>query len=189
MEKIPTADLIQAALEMMRQVGKPLSKKRGRLYEMLNKETVRVLTSNDRKLHANADSPDGHAKLSIEGTDWILIAMPKVMRTPGEIESYLVPAREAVDAARRAHQEWEAMSSSTKGNTTWFLYFDSGSGAWCGYAEKWSKYRLCGEVSVSAKKENQATAIKTEVENAKECIAKAAGVPREAVRISIDFTA
>jgi len=192
MEKIPTDDLLQGALEIMQQAGKPLSKKKGRLYEMPNKQTVKVLTSNDRKLHANADSPDEDAKLNIDGVDWVLISMPKVARTPGEIEGYLIPASEASDAARRAHQEWKATSLSTEGNTTWILHFDNSPEAWPegwrGYAQKWKKYLLSGAVSVGPEKKGKATGLRAEVESAKERISKAAGVPSEAVHISIDFT-
>jgi hypothetical protein len=193
MEKIPTDDLVQAALQMMQQAGKPLRKKKGRLYEMPNKETVKVLRSNDRKLHANAASPAEDAKLNIDGLDWVLVAMPKIARTRGEIEGYLIPAREASDAARRAHQEWRATSSSTEGNTTWILHFDNSPESWPegwrGYAEKWHQYLLGTGVSVSFEKKSEATGLRAEVASAKERISKAAGVPPEAVHISIDLTA
>jgi len=186
-------DSILAALEMMQKVGKAPSKRKGRLYEMPNKETVKVLTSNDRKLHANADSPDEDTKLNIDGADWILVVMPRVARTPGEIDGYLIPAREASDAARRAHQEWKSKSSSTQGNTTWILHFDNSPESWPegwrGYAEKWKMYLLGSTVTAIPEKKSSGTSLRAEVESAKVRISKAAGVSSDAVHISIDFTA
>ena len=64
-----------------------------------------------------------------------------------------------------------------------------------GYAKKWTKYRLEGEVStkdivsVQDGRASETGSIKAEVEAARQRIAHAAVVSPEAVQISIDFTA
>ena len=70
------------------------------LYKMSDGQTVRVRTCNDHVLIAVADSPNPGARLNIEGTDWLLIVMPEVERTAGNIVAYLVPVQEAVAEVR-----------------------------------------------------------------------------------------
>src|SRR5258707_6067690 len=132
MPKSPRIDndaLLTAGLELMRQDGKPLSKLqspgRSMLYALSSGETVRVRTCNDHILIVLADRPDDDAKLNIEGTDWLLLVMPEIERTPGSVIAYLVPTKVAVEAARCTHREWLATKPNTKGgNTTWNLWFD-----------------------------------------------------------------
>ncbi len=199
-ERIDNEVLLQAGLELMRQNGKPLtrlpSKGRAMLFKLEDGQSVRARTCNDHILIAVADRPTEDAKLNIEGTDWLLIVMPEIRRTHGNVLGYLVPTEEAVEEVRRAHREWLATNPATKGgNTTWNLWFDhDGTGKANDYAEKWAKYRLEGTiatgevVNVEAAPAGEAGGnLKAEVRTAQGRIARAAGVLPEAVRISIDF--
>ena len=89
-----------------------------------------------------------------------------------------------------------ATEPDTKGgNTTWAIWFDDrGQQKSSGYAEKWAKYRLDGQVSTldfadNAPKQRRDNAgdLKAEVKVARERIAEIAGVQTDSVRISIDF--
>src|SRR5260370_31256319 len=120
MPKTPRVDnesLLAIGLDMMRQEGKALAKLqssgRSMLYALPNGETVRVRTCNDHILIVLADRPDDSAKLNIEGTDWLLIVMPEIERTPGRVIAYLVPTTGAVVAARRTHQDWLSTQPNT----------------------------------------------------------------------------
>jgi hypothetical protein len=199
--RIDNEALLAAGLELMKQNGKPLTKQqsfgRAMLYTLPNGETVRVRTCNDHILIVAADRPSSDAKLNIEGTDWLLIVMPEIERTPGKVVAYLVPTQVAIETVRRTHQEWLDTNPNTKGsNTTWNLWFDEesrdpGRASKTTFAEKWSQYRLKGDGEAK-----QATGlagsgpsgdIKSEVEAARQRISKAAGISPEAVRITVEF--
>jgi len=197
-DRVESADLLAAGLELMRTNGKPLQKLdspgRSMIYALPGGETVRVRTCNDHILIVVADRPDAEAKLNIEGTDWLLIIMPEIERQRGDVIAYLVPSSVAADAARQTHRDWLATQPDTKGtNTTWNLWFRADApGKANNYAEKWQAYRLSGtgstEKPVDPLPESPVRGgIKAEVENARRRIAAAAGVPIEAVRITIDF--
>src|SRR5258707_15486035 len=104
-DSVPNESLLAAALELMKQNGKPLTKSHGHgrsmRYSLQNGESVRVRTCNDHILIVLGDQPSGNAKLNIEGTDWLLIAMPEVPRTPGKVRAYFVATEVAVEAARK----------------------------------------------------------------------------------------
>lgn len=198
-DRVDGADLVEAGLAAMEAVGKSLtklpSKGRAMLYGLPNGETVRVRTCNDHLLIVVADRPDANANLNIEGTDWLLVVMPEKERTPGNMVSYLVPTSVAVAEARRTHREWLDSAPDTKGdNRTWNLWFRAdGPGKANDYAAKWAGYRL--NATPATKSETMPKPaparpggnIKEEVEKARRRIAEVAGVPVEAVRISIDF--
>lgn len=200
-EKVPNSQLLSAGLALLEQSGKRFTKMankgRAMLYELKNGETVRVRTCNDHILIAVADSPDENANLNIEGTDWLLVVMPEIPRTPGDVIAYLIPTELAVNEVRKTHREWLATNPKTRGkNTTWNLWFDDeGSEKAGGYARKWAQYRLKGKtntiaastVSPAQKQNGSANPVKAEVDAARNRIAQVAGVPPEAVRISIDF--
>ena len=205
MNKSPRIDneaLLAAGLEMMRQNGKPLSKApskgRSMLYTLPNGETVRARTCNDHILIVVASRPSADAELNIEGTDWLLVVMPEIERTPGKVITYLIPSEEAAATARKAHQEWLATNPNTKGeNTTWNLWFRSDAPLKANdFATKWSKYRLQGEAytnkpaaaDYSVEPNNSGGDVKSAVEAARRQIAKAANVSPEAVKITIDFS-
>jgi len=197
-ERVDSTELLAAGLELMRGNGKALhrleSPGRSMIYSMPNGETVRARTCNDHVLIVVADRPSDDAKLNVEGTDWLLIVMPEVERQRGNVIAYLVPSTVAAEAARQTHRDWLATQPATKGaNTTWNLWFrvDAPEKA-NNFAEKWSRYRLNGIRSTDhlADPSRESVAqgsIKAEVENARRRIAAAAGVPIEAVRITIDF--
>ena len=162
------------------------------LYAMANGESVRMRTCNDHVLIVVGDNPTPEAKLNIEGTDWLLVVMPEVERTNGKVVTYLLPAAEVEAEARRTHQQWLQTNPNTKGdNRTWTLWFRRDApGKANDYATKWAKYRLNNTVvseSTATKPNGRPTDIKMEVESARIRIAQAAGVPVEAVKITINF--
>ena len=200
-DRIDNEVLREAGLALMRENGKPLTKRpspgRSMRYALPNGQSVRVRTSNDHILIVVADKPTADAGLNIEDTDWLLIVMPEVERKAGNLIAYLVPTRKAVKAVRKSHRAWLSSNPNTKGsNTTWNLWFGPPPGMASrdgkyGYAEKWAKYRLEGEVStkeimsVQGGRVSEAGSIKAEVETARQRIARAAAVSPEAVQISI----
>jgi len=196
-DRLESGALVEAGLEAMRRSGKPLTriptKGRAMIYALPNKETVRVRTCNDHVLIVVGDSPSPDAKLNIEGTDWLLLVMPEIERTKGKIHAYLLPVVDVETEARRTHREWLASNPNTKGdNRTWNLWFRAdGPEKASGYADRWSKYRLDSIVDVrettAPKAADRPSDIKTEVENSRRRIAEIAGVPVEAVKITINF--
>ena len=205
-DRIDNEVLRDAGLALMRENGQPLTKcpspGRSMLYSMPNGDSVRVRTSNDHILIVVADKPTPDARLNIEGTNWLLIVMPKLERAEGPVIAYLVPAEEAVETVRRAHQAWLSSEPNTKGNnTTWNLWFDHVYSGMAsredkhGYAEKWAKYRLAGDISTKdlastgCDPASNSVSIQDEVDAARQRIARAASVHPEAVKISIDFVA
>ncbi len=196
--KIENDVFVQNALTLMQQSGWPLSKieksGRSKLYRKENGETVRIRTCNDHLLIVLADTPDEGAKLNIEGTDWLLIVMPEVERTPGPTIAYHIPTHIVVTEARESHKRWLATNPQSDGNTTWNLWFNSkGPQAASGYATKWAEYRLkgtattVGELGQSPSAGSAGGNLKAEVEAARQRIAQVAGVGVNAVRITIDF--
>ncbi len=195
--KVENGKLLEAGLKLMECNGKPLRKVqspgRSMMYEMQNGETVRVRTCNDHLLIVLSSQHSGSgAKLNIEGTDWLLIVMPEIPRTPGDVVAYLVPTAIAAEASRHSHATWLATKPDTKGNnTTWNLWFEDGPLASDGFAKKWSHYRLAGfgaarETFKSAEVAKSGS-LKTEIEAARQQISRVAGVPLDAVRITIQF--
>jgi hypothetical protein len=162
------------------------------IYALPNGESVRMRTCNDHLLIVVGDRPTSDAKLNIEGTDWILMVMPEVERTPGNTVCYLLPTAEVEAEARRTHQEWLDGNPKTGGeNKTWNLWFRAdGPDKANDYARKWQRYKLNGVVpdpTVRQSGSPGAGNIKGEVESARQRIAAAAGVPVEAVKITINF--
>lgn len=196
-DRIESSTLVEAGVAAMARAGKPLSKlpSKGRamLYSLPDGQTVRMRTCNDHVLIVVSDSPSADAKLNIEGTDWLLVVMPEIERTAGNVISYLLPTSLVEAEARRTHQEWLDSNPNTKGdNRTWNLWFRAdGPGKANNYATKWSQYKLNGTVEVrqaARTDERSGTGnVKTEVEAARRRIAEAAGVPIEAVKITINF--
>lgn len=202
MAKSPRIDndvLLNAGLKLMGENGKPLKKiqstGRSMLFELPNRETVRARTCNDHILIVLADRPTEGARLNIEGTDWLLVVMPEVERTAGRVIAYLVPTLVAVEAVRTTHKQWLSTDPNTKGsNTTWNLWFDeSGPAKANDFATKWGEYRLNGDGEAGhtvngREPSSEPVNVKAEVEAARQRISKAAGVPPEAVRITVDFS-
>lgn len=198
--------LLKCGLELMRANGKPLTKQsssggRAMLYDLPNGQSVRIRTCNDHTLVVVSDSVTINAKLNIEGTDWLLLVMPEIERVKGKVLAYLVPTDEAVKAVRDSHEKWLSSSPNTKGhNTTWNLWFgDSGSGMSgreekYGYARKWAKFRLKGDITTEDIEDahvdsvSEKGSVQAEVEDARQRIARAASVTVDAVKIYIDFS-
>ena len=188
LDRVDNEVLREAGLALMRENGKPLTKRpsRGRSmrYALPNGQSVRVRTSNDHILIVVADKPTEDARLNIEDTEWLLIVMPEVERKAGNVIAYLVPTQEAVEAVRKSHRAWLSSNPNTKGeNTTWNLWFNSSTGMASrdekrGYADKWAKFRLEGRVStteimiVQGGRASEAGGIKAEVEAARQRIAR-----------------
>lgn len=186
--------LVDAGLALMKSAGRPLTRvatgSRAMMFRLESGETVRIRTCNDHILVVLADSPKPAAGLNIEGTDYLLIIMPRVPRTEGPVDAYLVPTRIAVEAARRTHSEWLASKPATQGNNrTWNLWFDDAPKAG-GFARSWAKYRLPGEAStLDGERDKPAQqgnrSLGEVIAAARREIASAAGVSIEAVKISV----
>lgn len=194
--RVDNDELLSAGLDLMKQNGKPLKKRTGfgrsMFYDSPNGETVRVRTCNDHILIVLSDQHSGDATLNIEGTDWLLIVMPEIERTPGKVRAYLVPTSVACDAVRRTHQAWLDTSPNTKGsNTTWNVWFSAyGPAKANNFEAHWKQYLLPGNAdttNIASESDASDSSVRTEVETARMRISKAAGVPPSAVKISIDF--
>src|SRR5579859_3100892 len=102
-ERIPNDKLLAAGLELMRKNGRPLTKLDSfggsMRYKTTDGKIVRVRTCNDHILIVVADKPTTDAKLNIEGTDYLLVVMPEIQRTPGKVKAYLIPTEVAVKAS------------------------------------------------------------------------------------------
>jgi hypothetical protein len=193
---VPNEQLLQAGLKLMDINGKSLTRKqvsgRSMKYSMSNGQTVRVRTCNDHVLIVLASQHEGNAKLNIEGTDWLLVVMPEVPRTPGKVIAYLVPEAEAVREVRATHQAWLDSDPNTKGNNrTWNIWFDpDGPVKANDFARKWSRYRLVGDVSTVPVMDPMPAgsgSLRTEIEDARMRIARVAGVPPGSVTITIGY--
>jgi hypothetical protein len=199
--KVDKEDLLQAGLQLMTKNGRPLKKVpsngTSKIFSLPNGETVRARTCNDHIMIVIADKPHLDAKLNIEGTDWVMLTMPEIPRTPGPVVVYLLPTQKLINDARQSHGAWLKTHPKTNGqNTTWNLWFDGQGNPWDGYAKKWAEYRIPGTASADDTKtgsladtgvEPSSSLLKDEISASRERIAKLAGVPIEAVKLSIDF--
>lgn len=195
--KVSNQVLLEAGLAAMRAAGKPLeklpTKSRAMKYRLSNGETVRVRTCNDHVLVVLADSTENGASLNIEGTDHLLIVMPKTPRLAGPVHVYFVPTPVAVKAARESHAEWLASNPSTRGNNrTWNIWFDDMTTTSHGFARAWAQYLLDTDISthtldqleeVSSDREKRT--LGAVIAEARKSIADAAGVGIEAVKITV----
>lgn len=193
---VANEDLLNAGLRLMKINHRPLTRRqvsgRSMRYALPNGESVRVRTCNDHVLIVLASQHSGDAKLNIEGTDWLLIVMPEVPRTPGNVIAYLVPAAEAAQEVRATHKAWLDSTPNTKGNNrTWNVWFDpDGPSKANDFARKWNQYRLAGEVSTVVATDFTQVGIgdvRGTIEEARMKIAKAAGVPPSSVTITIGY--
>lgn len=195
--------LLAAGLDLMQQNGKPLTKVdsfgRSMMYRTPDGKTVRVRTCNDHILIVVADKATTDATLNIEGTDYLLIVMPEIERTPGKVSAYLIPTTVAVEASRSSHQAWLDSNPKTKGdNKTFCLWFRQNApfARSSDYETKWAAYRLSGEASTEPVNANVNIigvsptvdgGIKAAVETARQMVSKVAGVSPDAVKITIQF--
>jgi len=188
--RIPNEALLEVGLTLMMRAGRPLERlktnTRSMQYALPNGETVRVRTCNDHVLVALAASARKGSALNIEGTDHLLIVMPEIPRTAGAVIAYLVPTPVAVEAVRTTHADWLASNPNTKGkNRTWNIWFDEASKAG-GFAKKWAMYRLPGSAS-TLKSTAASGTLGDVIAAAKQQIATAAGVPIDAVKITVEL--
>jgi hypothetical protein len=208
-DKVPNQDLLTAGLALMSQVGKPLNKvatqTRAMIYELATGDKVRVRTCNDHILVVLAGSAEADAKLNIEGTDHLLIVMPEKERTPGPVIAYFLPTAVAVETVRASHLEWLALNPATsENNRTRNLWFDDEPTLWRGFAAKWRQYRLNGHAATTAvdsaptlalarngapaaPRTQEARSLGDVIAEARKQIADAAGVPIDAVKISVNL--
>lgn len=200
-EKVPTSALIAAGVRAMEEADRPLTlhykKGKVRVYKLPNGETVRLRTCNDHILITVADSTNLDATLNIEGTDWLMIVMPKVPRVDGEVLVYLVPTNVAVETVRSGHQAWLDSNPNTDGNnTTWNIWFGNRKSKLPqlhGFHEKWSEYLISGTIATTTLSddrksfEKKTLSTKAEIEIARQRIAAAAGVRESDVKITVDF--
>lgn len=144
--KVHSKDLKDAAYRAMEELGHSLSQietgTRSMIFAMEDGRTVRLRTTNDPILICVAKTNDVESKLNVEGTDFLLLAMPEIARTPGTILVYLVPTQRVVNDVRESHKAWLATNPRTKGdNHTRNIWFEDKGTAWSGFHDKWSEYR------------------------------------------------
>ena len=122
--------------------------------------------------------------------------MPEVPRSRGPVMAFLIPASVAVEAVRSAHRDWLNSNPSTKGeNRTWNIWFDDdGPSKSNGFARKWAEYRLTGSATTkkledipSVSQAGGTASLGDVIAEAKRNIARAAGVPEAAVKITLDL--
>lgn len=198
-DKVSNEALLNAGINALAATGRKMVRvptgSRAMIYRLETGETVRVRTCNDHILVVLASSPDDGAALNIEGSDYLLIAMPEIARTEGRVISYFIPTRIAVEAVRHARAAWVNSGPATKGNNrTWNIWFDDDSGPTSGFASKWSQYRLpttstTVEVEAVATKEakHETKTLGEVIAEARQAIAKAAGVSIDSVKISVSL--
>ena len=211
-EKIKNINLVNAGLELMAQNDMPLVEKvahtrKAMIYKMGDGTTVRLRTSNDHILPVvtkDVTTVDPEAPINIEGTDWLLIIMPEIERTHGNILAYLVPTDVAVTAAKGGYRAWldSANIHEAKGNRSRNLWFGDPSSrpsydGRCDYAEEWKEYLLPGHFETTPDIEvsnpdtlpfNPDQSLQDIIQEAQQNIATVAGVRTDNVKISIDFT-
>lgn len=197
MNKVPNELLVEAALELMTLAGNPMTKlatgTRAMKYELPNGQTVRVRTCNDHVLVVLASSADESASLNIEGTDFLLVVMPETPRQLGPVIAYFLPVAVAVDDVRNAHAAWLTSGPATKGNNrTWNIWFDEGPPSCSGFAIRWAKYRIADATRAATAAPTKAVqgnkpegSLGAVIAKAKSEIAAAAGVPVDAVKITV----
>jgi len=193
--KVPNHLLLEAGLTLLNGLGKTATKistgSRSMRYRLDDGSTVRVRTCNDHVLVALAGSAQEGAKLNIEGTDYLLIVMPEQARTHGNVIAYFLPTDVAVAAVRKSHKEWLASRPKTSGdNRTWNVWFDDFGTAWSGFEKKWARYRLQGELKAMSEqhqpeKSGASVPLGDVISAARKQIALAAGVPIDAVKITV----
>jgi hypothetical protein len=177
-------ELEQAGLELMRLNGMPLTKRekpgRGgpKLYDRPDGQTVLVRTCVDRRLLTRSLTPD-QRMLDIEkhNADWLLIVIPSGKRAAGKVEAYLVPSKEAAEEVKTAHKRWLDADPQRTSQTP-VLRFDEK------LTRKWEHHRLSGEPASTA---GTASPLQEEIAAARRRIAALAGVPHEAVQVTIQF--
>ena len=195
MDKVPNQTLVDAAVEMMTAADRPMRRlatgTRAMKYALTDGKTVRVRTCNDHVLVVLASTAEEGASLNIEGTDFVLIVMPETPRQAGPVIAYLLPTDLAVEDVRRAHTAWLNSGPATKGNNrTWNIWFDEGPPGCSGFAIKWAKHRMSsqprnggeGRLAISARQSGSLGAV---IARARSDIASAAGVPLDAVKITV----
>lgn len=199
--KVETSALVAAGVHAMAEADRPLTlhyrKGKVRIYKLPNGETARLRTCNDHILITVADSTDIDAAINIEGTDWLMIVMPKIPRVEGDVFVYLVPTDVAVEAVRKGHQSWLDSNPNTDGNNvTWNLWFETRKSKipeLHGFHEKWKEYLIDGTATTTIISEDHKSAerkilsTKDEIEIARQRIAAAAGVRESDVKITVDF--
>lgn len=195
MDRVPNQTLVDAAVEMMSFADKPMRKlatgTRAMKYALGDGKTVRVRTCNDHVLVVLASSAEESASLNIEGTDFLLIVMPETPRQAGPVIAYFLPTNVAVEDVRRAHAAWLTSGPATKGNNrTWNIWFDDGPPGCSGFASRWGNYRLpnqsrndfAAKSPIGARRDGL---LGTVIAKARSDIANAAGVPLDAVKITV----
>jgi hypothetical protein len=196
--RVENSSLLAAGLESMATAGKPLAKvntgTRSMMYRMSDGGSVRVRTCNDHILVVIATASNNRPTLNIEGTDYLLFVVPQVERTKGAIEAYLLPTLEVSRSVRSAYADTlSKIDGIHNHSTTCNLWLADGEGAAFGFRSRWAAFRLTGasaSITTSrtapAKPASPPTTLGDAIEAAKEQIARAAGVPLDRVKITVE---
>ena len=194
MEKVPNQILLDTAIQLMAATGKPLKKiatgTRAMKYELEDGRTVRVRTCNDHVLVVLASNTAQDAHLNIEGTDFLLVVMPEAPRKEGPVIAYFLPTTVATNDVRSAHMEWLKSGPATRGNNlTWNIWFDDGPPGCSGFAARWVNHQLPKTAAITSTRntvsEKKSGSLGGVIAKARSEIAAAAGVPLEAVKITV----
>jgi hypothetical protein len=190
---IPTPTLRRAFLEMLRKNGQQAERVGETLevYKLPDGKTFRLRTNNQPALMAKVASGDVAARLPFEGENYVGVAFPAV-GNPHVIVCYLVPSDVAAKAIRVSHKNWMVEKKTrSRDNQSRLLRFDGRPDHPSrGFEQRWHQY-LIGEIDLDAlppeKMEIDTSELTREIMAAKKHLAGVAGVPVNAVSITISY--
>lgn len=190
---VPTLTLRRAFLEMLRQVDRPAEHigDTEEIYKLPDGKTFRLRTNNMPALMAKVANGTTEARLPFESEDFVGVAFPAIGK-PDTIVCYLVPSIVAAKAIRAAHKKWLGEKKThSRDNTHRHVRFDGRPDhPTRGYAEVWQKY-LIGEIGLDVlppeAMEINSNELTREIMFAKKHLAEVAGVPVNAVSITISY--
>jgi len=197
MSRVENSSLLAAGLDLMELSGRPLTKistgNRSMLYRLPEGETVRVRTCNDHVLVVIATPAPDDIALNVDGTDFILFVVPKIERTKGEVEAFLLPTAAVVRAVRTAYAQSLTGVRNRDTSTTCNLWLGNGPDNASNFRTHWNEYRLTGNSSARALPRESLVdqsplkmSLGETIEVAKRHIAEAAGVSADRVKITVE---
>lgn len=199
--KFQSGALLKAALDHFTSNGITLSRvktgTRANLYRGSSGATIRIKTASDRVCLIRCEDPllfdDPKTRWSIDGTEKILLAVPRVYREPGEVELYLLPVERVKLDAIAARKVWIKSGYLRHANNPNFsLKLDGGPAPYCGWAARWAEYRMDTSSAVkppplpngNATETTSAATVDNIMQDARERLAMSLGIDTE----RIEFT-